>query len=131
MSYQAIADLLRVPYRRVYKALNRQRVREWDAKSPRRQTPAATHRRLAERRRAAPLCEVCGARMNGKRVLGRVCRRCQLRRAEERRGRIAELWRDGMSGRAIAERLGCRPTLVYNEISRLRKRGADLPRVRP
>lgn len=134
MSYQAIADALGKPYRRVYVALNQDRVREWNAKAPSAHKDVKTAQRRASRLAAAPECTVCGEKLSKPpKVLPAVCGDCRHGAGGWRPEppewwfEALDLWVEGVEVPEIAQRLGKEETQVYNTFSTLRRRGWIIP----
>lgn len=128
-SYQKIADALDQPYRRIYKALNRERVRKWDSECDKRNRAARTEKDLAYRRKLAPFCSRCGAQLSGPSPIDApMCGACREVVAEERFALISELWAMGWSHREIGEAIGKSREWVGAAIGNMRKAGWDLPR---
>lgn len=127
MSYQAIADHFGVPYRRVYKALNRDTVRRWDSESDRRHRAYRTAQTIARRQERAMPCERCGQPLSGP-THRSPCRQCRLEIYAEKLETLERLWQQNLPVREIAEMLGVSSATVGNMATNARKRGYDLPR---
>jgi transposase len=89
----------------------------------------ARHRRWQEKDRVAGTCSVCGGSMHGNTVRkgGETCKSCHQRReATARRARVedvAEMFREGMSYREIAEALGYGPNSQPPQVTEARRLG--------
>lgn len=103
------------------------RPRKWCSDRCRRQASFDRHH--------AP-CVDCGGPLKQTGQPIRRCARCELERrrkiSDETAQRVAAMWRGGMTGTQIAERLGWSKGYVRVALNRLRERGYDLPyRVSP
>lgn len=137
-SYQRIADHLDKPYRQVYVALNRERVRKTNSASEKRHRPEITARQLAYRQQFAPDCESCGNPLSKQPTTQpAICRTCRIAHGQKRRRVIAALWLMDYTGSEIAEVLGLEDpkragvNIVHTIVSQLRADGWDLPWRRP
>lgn len=127
-SYQQIADALGTSYRRVYVALNRERVKATNRASDarRKKQKAAYDRQRGERTRLP--CPSCGRPMswNSAERERKRCKRCIQEATEKRDRKFIKLWADGLPGPEIAKRLGMLPQSVHGTAQRLRNKGHDL-----
>ena len=130
MSYQAIADELGLTYRQVYKALNREKVREWDRASDQRHRAEIKDRTLARRRERSPLCERCGQPLS-RPTNQSPCRKCRSEIYDENLRYIAKAWNAGATAMEISAVLGIPPNSVSTMASLARKRGYDVVFRRP
>lgn len=131
-SYQRIADTLELHYRRVYVALNRERVRETNKRSNRRNQAQHWEQEKLRRLRAAPCCEVCSHKLSKPpRTLPAICRACRVAQGRRRLAVIAGLWLADYTSGQIAEALGeSSPNTIATQVSQMRAAGWPLPRRR-
>ena len=81
---------------------------------------------MAYRREHTGVCIRCGDPM-GIGVHDGVCKPCEAAAVHARRARVCGWWRDGLTLRQIAGRLGWTPNHLRAEVNRMRAAGYDLP----
>jgi hypothetical protein len=139
-SYQHIADHLQgigridatIPspaaYRRVYKALNYERVRKTDSKYRDTHTAEENARQRRYRAENAPNCVRCAARLTKPpTALPPVCYKCRREEGARNKAAIAGLALAGHTAREIAQLLNLNDGSVNTCISVLRNEGMPIP----
>jgi biotin operon repressor len=139
-SYQHIADHLQgigridatIPapaaYRRVYKALNYERVRKTDNKFRGKHTAEESARQKRYRAETAPNCVRCAARLSKPpKVLPPVCYKCRREEGARNKAAIGGLALAGHSAREIAQLLNLNEGSIHTCISVLRQEGMPIP----